>query len=85
MAIVLNDSVLVGDMIDAIKKTSDFIETVELFDIYKGEHIETGKKSVAISLTLRNKVGTLKEEDITKVIDKVLNLVRTKYMGEIRQ
>ena len=72
-------------MIDAIKKTSDFIETVELFDIYKGEHIEAGKKSVAISLTLRNKVGTLKEEDITKVIDKVLNLVRTKYMGEIRQ
>ena len=85
LAIVLDDSVLVGDMIDAIKKTSDFIETVELFDIYKGEHIEAGKKSVAISLTLRNKVGTLKEEDITKVIDKVLNLVRTKYMGEIRQ
>ena len=85
LAIVLNDSVLVGDMIDAIKKTSDFIETVELFDIYKGEHIEAGKKSVAISLTLRNKVGTLKEEDIIKVIDKVLNLVRTKYMGEIRQ
>lgn len=85
LAIVLNDSVLVGDMIDAIKKTSDFIETVELFDIYKGEHIEAGKKSVAISLILRNKVGTLKEEDITKVIDKVLNLVRTKYMGEIRQ
>ncbi len=85
LAIVLDDSVLVGDMIDMIKKSSDFIELVELFDIYKGEHIEAGKKSVAISLTLRNKVGTLKEEDINKVIDKVLNIIRTKFAGEIRQ
>ena len=85
LAVVLDDSVLVGDMIDMIKKSSDFIEVVELFDIYKGEHIEVGKKSVAISLTLRNKVGTLKEEDINKVIDKVLNIIRTKFAGEIRQ
>ena len=85
LAVVLDDSVLVGDMIDMIKKSSDFIETVELFDIYKGEHIEAGKKSVAIGLTLRNKVGTLNEEDINKVIDKVLNIIRTKFAGEIRQ
>lgn len=85
LAVVLDDSVLVGDMIDMLKKSSDFIETIELFDIYKGEHIEAGKKSVAISLTLRNKVGTLNEEDINKVIDKVLNIIRTKFVGEIRQ
>ncbi len=85
LAVVLDDSVLVGDMIDMLKKSSDFIETIELFDIYKGEHIEAGKKSVAISLTLRNKVGTLNEEDINKVIDKVLNIIRTKFAGEIRQ
>lgn len=85
LAVVLDDSVLVGDMIDMIEKSSDFIEIVELFDIYKGEHIEAGKKSVAIGLTLRNKVGTLNEEDINKVIDKVLNIIRTKFNGEIRQ
>lgn len=85
LAIVVDDSVLVGDMIDAIKKASDFIETVELFDIYKGEHIEIGKKSVATSLTLRNKKGTLKEEEISKVIEKVLNIIKTKFAGEIRQ
>ena len=85
LAVVLDDSVLVGDMIDMIKRSSDFIEIVELFDIYKGEHIEAGKKSVAISMTLRDKTGTLKEEDINKVIDKVLNIIRTKYAGEIRQ
>lgn len=50
-----------------------------------GEHIEAGKKSVAISIVMRNKNGTLNEEDITKVQDKILNIIRTKYSGEIRQ
>lgn len=85
LAIVLDELVLVGDMIDIIKKSSDFIEDIELFDIYKGEHIEVGKKSVAISLTLRNKKATLKEEEINKVIEKVLDLIRKKFNGDIRQ
>ena len=84
-AIVLDEKVLVGDMIEAIKKSSDFVESVGLFDIYRGEHIEVGKKSVAISIVMRNKNGTLNEEDITKVQDKILNIIRTKYSGEIRQ
>ena len=82
LAIVLEDTVLVGDMVDTIKKSSDFIETVDLFDVYKGEHIEAGKKSVAISLVLRNKKGTLKEEEISKVINKVLDIIRTKFGGQ---
>ncbi|MCF2611461.1 MULTISPECIES: phenylalanine--tRNA ligase subunit beta [Fusobacterium] len=84
-AIVLDEKVLVGDMIEAIKKSSDFVESVGLFDIYRGEHIEAGKKSVAISIVMRNKNGTLNEEDITKVQNKILNIIRTKYSGEIRQ
>ncbi|MCI6151588.1 MAG: phenylalanine--tRNA ligase subunit beta [Fusobacterium perfoetens] len=84
-AIVLDENVLVGDMIEAIKKSSDFIESVGLFDIYRGEHIEIGKKSVAISVVMRDKKGTLNEEEINKVQDKILGIVKTKYLGEIRQ
>lgn len=84
-AIVLDESVLVGDMIEAIKKSSEFIESVGLFDIYRGEHIESGKKSVAISVVMRDKKGTLNEEEINKVQAKILGIVKTKYLGEIRQ
>ncbi len=84
-AIVLNEDVLVGDMVEAINKSSELIETVGLFDVYRGEHIEAGKKSVAISIVMRNKAGTLNEEDITKIQDKIMNIVGTKFKGEIRQ
>ena len=85
LAIVLDENVLVGDMVDAIRKSSDFVESVGVFDVYRGEHIEEGKKSVAISIVMRDKNGTLKEEDITKVQDKILNIIKIKFSGEIRQ
>lgn len=85
IAIVLDKSVLVGNMINDIKKSSNFIESVELFDIYQGDRIEAGKKSVAISIVMRKKDGTLEEKEITGTVDKILELIRKNYNGEIRQ
>ncbi|MGL4307577.1 phenylalanine--tRNA ligase subunit beta [Cetobacterium sp. SF1] len=85
LAIVLDSDVLVGAMINNIKKTSNFIETVELFDIYQGDKVEEGKKSVAISIVLRKKDGTLEENEINTAVDKILDLIKKNYNGEIRQ
>lgn len=85
LAIVLDTDVLVGAMIDSIKKTSNFIEKVELFDIYQGDKIEEGKKSVAISIVLRKKDGTLEENEINTTVEKILGLIKKSYNGEIRQ
>jgi phenylalanyl-tRNA synthetase beta chain len=85
LAIVLNEDILVGNMINDINKISNLIESVELFDIYTGEGIEKGKKSVAISIVLRKKNGTLDEKEITETVDKILELIRKNYQGEIRQ
>jgi phenylalanyl-tRNA synthetase beta chain len=85
LAIVLNEDILIGNMINDINKISNLIESVELFDIYTGEGIEKGKKSVAISIVLRKKNGTLDEKEITETVDKILELIRKNYQGEIRQ
>ena len=85
LAIVLDKDVLVGDMVDAIKRTSPLIEKVDIFDVYEGDKIEAGKKSAAISIVLRDKEKTLDEKQISGVIDKVLNLIAKDYKGQIRQ
>lgn len=46
-------------------------EKVELFDVYTGEQIEAGKKSVSYTVTLRSKDGTLNEETVEKTVDKI--------------
>lgn len=85
LAIVLDKNVLVGNMIDDLKKVSILIENIDIFDIYEGEKIDADKKSVAISIVLRDKKKTLTEKDINNVIEKVLNTISKNYNGEIRQ
>ena len=85
LAIVLDKDVLVGNMIEDIKRSSKLIEKVELFDIYEGENIEAGKKSAAINILLRSKTETLEEKVIKDTIDKILATIKKKFDGEIRQ
>ncbi|MGL5278948.1 MAG: phenylalanine--tRNA ligase subunit beta [Cetobacterium sp.] len=85
LAVVLDRDVLVGKMLEDIKKSSNLIESVAIFDVYQGEKIEADKKSVAISIVLRKKDGTLEESDINITVDKILKLIAKNYNGEIRQ
>ncbi len=85
LAIVLADNVLIGDMIKDINKAGNLIEKVELFDIYKGEQLGNDKKSVAISITFRDQKKTLKDEEINKLMEKILGIVEKKYNGELRK
>lgn len=85
LAIVLGKGTLVGVMLDDIKKISNIIEKVELFDVYEGDRVEADKKSVAINILMRSKVGTLNEDDVNKTIEVILQTIHKKYHGEIRQ
>ena len=49
------------------------LEALELFDIYEGEQVQKGFKSMAYSLTFRSKERTLEEKDITGAMNKILN------------
>ena len=49
------------------------LESLKLFDIYEGEQVEAGFKSMAYSLSFRSKEKTLEESDITAAMKKILN------------
>ncbi len=85
LAILVDAGVLVGNMVADIKKSSNIIESVELFDVYVGERVEEGKKSVAVQVSMRKATGTLEEKEITGAIEKILGTIKKRYNGEIRQ
>ena len=60
-------------------------EKIDIFDVYEGDKIEANKKSVAISIVLRNKEKTLDEKEINSAIEKILATISKDYNGEIRQ
>lgn len=58
------------------KAGGNTLESVKLFDVYRGEQIEAGKKSVAYSLAFRSSDRTLSDEDIDPVLNKIFKNLR---------
>lgn len=85
LAIVLDQEVLVGDMIQSLEKKYPLIEKVDIFDVYYGANLGENKKSVAISIVFRDKNRTLVDKEIEETIQSILQFVKEKYQGEIRQ
>jgi phenylalanyl-tRNA synthetase beta chain len=61
------------------------ISAVSIFDVYQGEHIADGKKSVALSVRLQPTEKTLTEEEIDAVAAKVIANVEKASGGHLRQ
>ena len=73
LALVCADNVPVRTLEQAIRDgAGGLLEKVKLFDVYKGEQIESGKKSVAFSVTLRSADSTLTEEHVTGTMKKII-------------
>ena len=85
IAVIVKETVPVGDMIEIISAANPhLIESVELFDIYKGEHIEEGYKSCAFSITYRNKERTLKEKEVENIHNNILNELEKQFEAKLR-
>ncbi len=72
-ALLCDKSIPVGDLQDIIKDAAGKLcENVELFDVYEGNQIPEGKKSVAFSVTLRSSDATLTDEQIEAASKKII-------------
>jgi phenylalanyl-tRNA synthetase beta chain len=85
-AFVLDAAVAAGDVVRAaLSADKTLIETVSVFDVFEGGALaETGKKSLAIEVTLQPTAETLTDKDIEAVAEKIVAAVRKATGGEIR-
>jgi len=73
LSVICDDNVPVAELEKAIKgAVGKILEKVTLFDVYKGQQIEEGKKSVSYSITMRSHEGTLTDEQADGAMKKVL-------------
>lgn len=73
-ALICDEELPVARLEEAIRQgAGKLCEKVELFDVYTGEQIEKGKKSVAYRVTLRSPEATLTDDDSAKAVKKIIN------------
>jgi phenylalanyl-tRNA synthetase beta chain len=86
MALIVEESLQHGDVVAAIAKNPNkFLERVELFDIYRGSSIPTGKKSMAYSLTFRAPDRTLTDAEINGAHEQLKRSLVQTLKCEIRE
>ena len=85
LAVVVKDECSVGELTDTIKRAcGKDLESVALFDVYKGEQIESGYKSVAFSLRFRSLEKTLADADIQKLTDAAVCALKNEREARLR-
>ena len=73
LSMVVDKSVFVGQIEAVIKKCGGkLLESLTLFDVYEGEQVAEGKKSVAYSMTFRAKDKTLEDAEVGKIIENII-------------
>jgi phenylalanyl-tRNA synthetase beta chain len=84
-AFVVDRGVKAADIVRAAQ-TADrkLVEAVTVFDLYEGEGIEPGKKSVAIAVTLQPREKTMTDEEIEAVAAKIVAEVTKRTGGALR-
>lgn len=88
LSLIINDEIPGSNVLDIIKKFKPIVallEKIEIVDVYQGGNILPEKKSITISIILRNKIRTLKEEEVDQLINQLIILLERKYGIYIRQ
>ena len=85
LALVVDQAVAAADIVQAAKKIGgNQIVGINLFDIYQGQGVPEGKKSLAISLVLQDTQRTLEDKEIADTIATVVEGLRTEFNASLR-
>ncbi len=85
IALVVEDKIEVASIEEVIMDNAGgLVEACRLFDVYKGDQIGQGYKSVAYSIVYRSLEKTLTDDDVVAVHDKILAQLKARLGAELR-
>ena len=85
IAVIIDKEISSGDLVKAIKNEAiPLVVDFYPFDLYEGEGIEEGKKSVAFLILMQDTYKTLADHDVNKIVESVLVILKNKFSAKLR-
>lgn len=84
LAFVVDEKIVYNEIVNTIRAASDAVEEVELFDLYRGEKVGEGNKSVAVHVTLRDAGKTLSSEDADTRLQTIVRALEQQLKAKLR-
>jgi phenylalanyl-tRNA synthetase beta chain len=86
LAFVVPEDVPAGALLDVVRQACDArLREVRLFDVYQGDGIEKGRKSLALGLTFQERSRTLREAEINDLIAGVVSQLKQEFNASLRE
>ena len=86
LSMTVAETVDAADLLACIMKDKpEVLQNTFLFDMYTGENIEAGQKSVALGLILQDFSRTLVDEDVENLVENVLAQLKENYNAVLRE
>lgn len=85
IAIVIDQEVLSSEVIDYVKKAGKrLLDDVVIFDVYHGEHIEEGKKSMGVRVFFNDPKKTMDSKDVDALMQEIISTLKEKLSAILR-
>ena len=85
IAIIVNENIAVQDILDVLGEMKPAsVETLRVFDVYRGPELPAGRKSVAILVLMRDTQRTLTDEDCETVVALLLSRLQDRFSATLR-
>ena len=86
LAVVVPAGLPAGAVLETVRRhAGPLLQGLVLFDMYQGEGLDLGKKSLALGLTLQDFSRTLTDEVVEGLVTQVLTALKAAYGAELRQ
>ncbi len=85
LSFILNESQLVGEIVDTLRSLDSRIVKIEVGQPYRGNQIDFGKKAITFTFVFQSIEGPIKEQDAQTLRDRITSLVTSLYKGELRR
>ena len=84
-AFIINKNFKSQELVNIIKSVDNkLIKSVRVFDVFEGENIPDGKKSIAVNVTIQSEEKTLNENDLDNINKLIISSVESKSGAKIR-
>ena len=85
IAVAVDEEVEVGALVDAAREAAGpLLREARVFDLYRGEQVGEGRKSVAIHLTFQSPERTLTDEEAAELRGRIVGALAERFGAELR-
>ncbi len=85
IAVIVNENIAIQDILDVLYKVKPAtVESLRIFDVYRGSELPSGRKSVAILVLMRDTQRTLTDEDSDVIVALLLSTLQDRFGATLR-